>query len=182
VSDRDTDRALREQEEYIRLLQGQIAEQEKRSAEHLRGLVLQLEAKMGAKFRALREERGWSQSEMAEQLGRWGFDLHQTAIAKIEAGKRPIRVAEMYAFAHAFRLPPGAIFYLALPVEGERVDDPLAALGEDLGRLEATMADSRDRMVEHIGSTIDMLGDMQLRRNHLVDTMQRLAAERTHGE
>lgn len=41
-----------------------------------------------------REQRGWSQDELARQLKAAGLPLHQTGLARLEAGDRGIRLNE----------------------------------------------------------------------------------------
>lgn len=52
-------------------------------------------------LRAERERLGWSQAEMAKALSANGFPLHASAIAKIEAGDRAVRIDEAVAIADA---------------------------------------------------------------------------------
>ncbi|MFC9518558.1 helix-turn-helix domain-containing protein [Nocardiaceae bacterium NPDC056970] len=51
-------------------------------------------------MKLLREQRGWSQGEMARQMQRAGWGtFHQTTISRIEKGDRPVRVGEAGAIA-----------------------------------------------------------------------------------
>jgi len=43
--------------------------------------------------------RNWSQEEVAARMEAYGYDFHQTMIAKIEAAQRPLRVRELADFA-----------------------------------------------------------------------------------
>jgi transcriptional regulator with XRE-family HTH domain len=47
----------------------------------------------------LRLARKWSQEEVAVRMTAYGYDFHQTMIAKIEAAQRPLRVRELADFA-----------------------------------------------------------------------------------
>jgi transcriptional regulator with XRE-family HTH domain len=53
----------------------------------------------GSRIRAARDGRGLTQAALAEQLSTRGIKMHQTAIAKIEAGSRPTTVVEAQAIA-----------------------------------------------------------------------------------
>ena len=53
----------------------------------------------GRALRRLRLARGWSQEEVAVRMTAYGYDFHQTMIAKIEAAQRPLRVRELADFA-----------------------------------------------------------------------------------
>lgn len=81
------------------------------------------EAKIGANIRDERQRQGLSQEHLATLLRTFGFEMHQTTVAKIEGGKRPLRVAEMFAFADALSLP-----WLSL-IEGGRDIDILPSEG-----------------------------------------------------
>lgn len=51
-------------------------------------------------MRVLREQRGWSQGEMARQMQRAGWpNFHQTTVSRIEKGERPVRVSEARGIA-----------------------------------------------------------------------------------
>jgi transcriptional regulator with XRE-family HTH domain len=76
----------------------------------IRALLLEHERAFGRNVARLREERDWSQAELARRLTALGFEMHQTTVAKLEAGKRPVRLAEMYALAQVFKLPPSVMF------------------------------------------------------------------------
>lgn len=51
----------------------------------------------------LREEKGWSQTELARRMQDKGFDgFHQTTISRIEKVSRPVRIGEAIALAAIF--------------------------------------------------------------------------------
>lgn len=51
----------------------------------------------------LREQRGWSQAQLAEKLRDQGFSqFHPTTVSRVEKGDRAVRLAEARAFAKAF--------------------------------------------------------------------------------
>lgn len=74
--------------------------------------AMEFEREVGRNISHLREARQWSQSRLAEEMRIVGFNMHQTTIAKIENGKRPLRVAELDAFAVTFDMPPEALMYV----------------------------------------------------------------------
>jgi transcriptional regulator with XRE-family HTH domain len=57
------------------------------------------EAQVGRALRQLRLSRNWSQEEVAVRMTVYGYDFHQTTIAKIEGAQRPLRVRELADFA-----------------------------------------------------------------------------------
>lgn len=72
-----------------------------------------VETLLAERLRALREAAELTQGQLAERMTQLGFSMHQTAVAKIELGQRPVRVNEVVAFAAALRVPvtdllPGA--------------------------------------------------------------------------
>lgn len=71
--------------------------------------------------RNIRQQRGWSQRDLADRLATEGFPLHPSAIAKLETGQRPLRVAEAVALASVLGIPPLTVFY-APPPEYELED------------------------------------------------------------
>ena len=73
------------------------------------------ERRFGEVVRGWRLDRNWSQEEVAEKLRYEGFEMHQTTVAKIERGARPLRVAEASAIGAVFKMPPVAVFELSLP-------------------------------------------------------------------
>ena len=75
------------------------------------------EKRFGEVVRGWRQDRHWSQEDVAEKLRHQGFEMHQTTVAKIERGSRPLRVAEAAAIAEVFNMPVMAVFELSLPTD-----------------------------------------------------------------
>jgi transcriptional regulator with XRE-family HTH domain len=63
---------------------------------------LELELLAGRNLRALRNARQWSLLEVAERMRAFGYTWHQTVVAKIETGKRPLRLAEAIDLASLY--------------------------------------------------------------------------------
>ncbi len=57
------------------------------------------DAAFGRRVRELREAAGLTQRQLASQMTAAGHTMHQTTIAKIEAGQRPVLVKESSALA-----------------------------------------------------------------------------------
>lgn len=57
----------------------------------------------GENLRRLREQLGVSQSGLAREMAERGFQFHQTTISRIEAGDRPVRLAEATTLAEIVR-------------------------------------------------------------------------------
>jgi transcriptional regulator with XRE-family HTH domain len=58
----------------------------------------------GLQVRKLREARGWSQEEVALRMVMYGYTWHRTAVAKTEAGTRPLDLNETIALAGVFSM------------------------------------------------------------------------------
>jgi transcriptional regulator with XRE-family HTH domain len=61
--------------------------------------------RFAANVERLREDRGLTQ----EQLG-WAAGLHQTAIARIEAGERKPTLPTIFKLAHGLEVAPAKLF------------------------------------------------------------------------
>jgi transcriptional regulator with XRE-family HTH domain len=68
---------------------------------------------LGPKIRRLREraEPKITQEDMAGRLAKYGIQLNQPQIAKIESGNRPLRDYELIAIAKALRVPIQDLFH-----------------------------------------------------------------------
>lgn len=65
---------------------------------------------VAGRVRALREERGWSAEQLAEQLTAIGMPTRRSALANFENGRRrEIGLHEVFAFARVFRVPPALV-------------------------------------------------------------------------
>lgn len=86
----------------------------------------QPEEKLAQELRALRSQRGWSQQDLARHMSdEYGLRWHQTTIAKIEAGQRPIGLNEAAALADVFQ------------ITGTQLLTPVAARPDEIWELEA---------------------------------------------
>jgi transcriptional regulator with XRE-family HTH domain len=87
------------------------------------------EVQVGRALRRLRLSRGWSQEQVATYMQNFGYDFHQTMIAKIEAAQRPLRVRELADFAALYGVEINELIY---PRNGS-----LAKIDEELAEVEA---------------------------------------------
>lgn len=132
---------------------------------HVPESMLELEQKMCEKFQVLRKERGWSQLDVSEKLAEWGVDMHQTTVAKMEKGKRPLRVAEMFALAHVFGMPPGAVFFMPL------VDDLVFGMDymtDRLKNIEEEIAGVKESAVRILDGYLNVYANATAERATLV--------------
>ena len=65
----------------------------------------QFDVSFGKRVRGARTARRWSQEYLAKQLAEYGLTIHQTQIAKIEAGARTAKLPEAVALARALAVP-----------------------------------------------------------------------------
>src|ERR1700730_8509472 len=86
------------------------------------------EVQAGRALRRLRLSKGWSQEEVARRMRSYGYDFHQTMIAKIEAAQRPLRVRELVDFAALYGVEVHELIY---PSNGS-----LAEIDLEIGEVE----------------------------------------------
>jgi transcriptional regulator with XRE-family HTH domain len=110
------------------------------------------EKDFGNKVRQWRQARNWSQEDLADRLREQGFDMHQTTVAKIERGTRPLRVAEAAAIATIFRVPPLAVFMgpppEKLPWSMQQLHETLELAEQNLAAMKELMESSAKRYIE----------------------------------
>lgn len=103
------------------------------TAEDRRKMNEDWERLFAANVKRIRQARGLSQQDIADLLTEQGFPVHQTAVAKLETGQRPLRVAEAAAIAAALDIPPLSVFY------GPTEDDQLEELQRELMRAQKAL-------------------------------------------
>ncbi len=91
---------------------------------------------VGARVRALRIGRGWSQGRLAERLSAVGVSLAQSNVARLENGKRDVSLEDLYGLALALDCPP--LLLLASDDDTTRVK--VGKRGENPSRLRAWFA------------------------------------------
>jgi transcriptional regulator with XRE-family HTH domain len=125
------------------VLDQELAETPPEELAERRRLYEYWETSFGGKVCQWRQARNWSQDDLADRLRRQGFDMHQTTVAKIERGTRPLRVAEAAAIANIFRVPPLAVFMGPPP---EKLPWSMQELHETIEIAERTLADMKEHM------------------------------------
>lgn len=121
----------------------------------------------------LRDERGWSQTALAERLANHGFELHQSTVAKLEAGKRPIRVNELVALASVFNVAVADL----LPIEPGMTlnQDELAVKAREIAQVQAELRDA-DAQIRLAGEAI---ATATMQRDRAIERRQALMARFT---
>jgi transcriptional regulator with XRE-family HTH domain len=140
-SEADKDRELAEL--LQRGLDQDLTELSSEDLPDMRGVYEFWEKSFGTKVRQWRQARNWSQEDLADQLRLQGFDMHQTTVAKIERGTRPLRVAEAAAIANIFRVPPLAVFMGRPP---EKLPWSMQQMHETLELAEQSLAAMKEQM------------------------------------
>ena len=97
------------------------------------------EAVLARRLRRLREAGHLTQQQIASQMTGAGYRMHQTTIAKIEAGERPVTIGEAVALAWAL-----GVGLLDLVTEPD-LDELAEALAE-LARCQARLAAEKDQL------------------------------------
>lgn len=96
----------------------------------------------------LREERGWSQSELARRMAEAGWPKYtQMTVSRTEKGERPIRLNEAESLAEVFGVE---LFELWLP----RRARIFQATSENVDRLAAQLEELIERYLHEVGRLV----------------------------
>lgn len=99
------------------------------------------EAVAGQELRRLRLARGWSQKEEAAHLeAATGRPWHQTTVARIEAGTRPLRVNELAEFAELLGVTVPHLLFEHISLEAAEAE--IAELEPELKAAKARAAEA----------------------------------------
>lgn len=125
-------------------------------------------------IRAHRTRRGWSQRELAEALVKIGFtSMMHTTIAKIEAGTRPLRLAEFAGIAQAFGMPWASLMADVEPMLDP--SDPVAEMQQHLATAQKIEDRAREDMLQTIDSAVAEYADAHARRITYASEYRRLS-------
>ncbi|MER5507180.1 helix-turn-helix transcriptional regulator [Streptomyces sp. NPDC002766] len=103
-------------------------------------------ATFGAQVKQARESLGWSQAELATQLGHaLGKEVNPLVVTRIEGGKRPVSIVELTALASVFKTTPGKL------LEGIQVDTDHLEADRAVGRWITREAAARRALGELAG-------------------------------
>jgi transcriptional regulator with XRE-family HTH domain len=92
---------------------------------------IDLEATVAKNVRWLREVRGLSQQQLGADLG-----MHQTTVAKLEAGSKPLRLNEIATIAAYFEVPVESLWEESMAILGER---SIAVVLAEISEIEAAI-------------------------------------------
>ncbi|MBF6298031.1 helix-turn-helix transcriptional regulator [Nocardia amamiensis] len=141
----ETLQRIREQEleEYRKKLEAEHEPERQRHREAMRSSFEWFEQVFGGRVRQWRKARSWSQEDLAAKLNDFGFEMHQTTVAKIERGTRPLRVAEAVALAQIFGVPALSVFYGPGPEEEPM---SMSSMRELMDNYEESINDAEERL------------------------------------
>jgi transcriptional regulator with XRE-family HTH domain len=103
------------------------------------------EVQAGQALRRLREAHGWTQEVAASRMRVYGYDFHQTTIAKIEAAQRPLRVRELVDFAALYGVEVRELIY-APSASFEEAEGEIASVETQLAAARERSEDSHRRL------------------------------------
>lgn len=78
-----------------------------------------VDAVFAERLRALRMAVGTTQAQLAERMTAAGFSMHQTTVAKCEAGDRPVTIGEAVQFARILGVDLAALTAESQPEDAE---------------------------------------------------------------
>jgi transcriptional regulator with XRE-family HTH domain len=133
------------------------------------------EAELAQRLRGLRAQRRWSQADLAQLMSDgYGLRWHQTTIAKIEAGQRPIGLNEAAALAQVFEIPGSE---LLMPFLGRRDDaDELRAREDELRARSAAVERELISLIEQQTAARQRVQTVSEERERAVRRIEALAA------
>jgi transcriptional regulator with XRE-family HTH domain len=75
-----------------------------------RAIPVDFDERVGANIRRIREAKGFSQADLADELGRrGGLNWPQQTIARVEAGTRPLKFSEAIVIAETLEVDLGRL-------------------------------------------------------------------------
>lgn len=120
-----------------------------------------------------------SQEQLAQYMTMSGFTMHQTTVAKIESGKRPLRIAELYAIADILDVPLLALLANRLADEIAHVrPSPITEIEGELAELMHERADTMAELTGTVEKLAQQYGErtaqIQFRISSILDAAARV--------
>jgi transcriptional regulator with XRE-family HTH domain len=97
----------------------------------------------GRQLAWLREERGWSQAEVARRMEASGYHWHQTTVGRVESGKHPLRLNELVHLAAMFGVTP--LRLIVANVTPDRLSDDIKAVEDARSDIVRQLEEARDQ-------------------------------------
>ncbi|MEU7696664.1 helix-turn-helix transcriptional regulator [Microbispora hainanensis] len=145
---------------------------------------------VGQRVRDLRLRRGWTQQDVVVRLRSYDISLHQTAIARLEAGRRAVGISEAVSLARVFGVSLNDLVTPRISIEAiKELEAEVKGLEERVAMLE----NERRMAIDHSRAISDQLRDAEAladRANQqwamwmgtLAAARQQLAAARAESE
>lgn len=123
------------------------------------------EERFGAEVRAKRLAAGLTQGQLAAAMTHRGSPIHQTTIAKLEAGTRPTSVAEVVTLAGILGVPAGSLFPSAAEMsraeaEMHRIDKAIAETRAAIEDADAEVERWRGKLLSAHQALTDVVNGM----------------------
>ena len=113
---------------------------------------MDIRKRIGDRMRRAREQRGWTQSELAEQLGK-----NATTVSNYENGNRAIRVTELPQLAQVLQVP---IAYFFEESAVELTEEMLAALAQQRPPDDALMQELVQLLTAYLEAVTEIRSDL----------------------
>jgi transcriptional regulator with XRE-family HTH domain len=104
----------------------------------------------GRKLGSLRNERGWSQAEVATHMKAYGYSWVQSTVGRIEAGQRPLRLNEVVHVAALFGVSP--IEFLVPNTTPDNLQQDIKASEEGRAHVAAQLEEAKAAVDQHAGA------------------------------
>ena len=142
------------------------------------------ESQFAENVQRLREDRGWSQGELARRMVADGWEgFHQTTISRIEKGQRPVRLAEARGLA---RVLGSQIGIMTAPPPESAI---LESLASEIGMMRlarkriyagfATLEEQRARLQSLIDK-VEEIPQEQWERLGIWDAIAQMVVQASH--
>ncbi|MCX7444391.1 helix-turn-helix transcriptional regulator [Corynebacterium sp. P7003] len=96
------------------------------------------------RLRKARDDKDWTQAQLAEALSRHGVSIGPTTIAKIESGKRSIEIVEAQTLADVLDLPWASLYNVSSSQGDDRVEMLRRQAAAMLSRMEKAIGDLQE--------------------------------------
>lgn len=129
--------------------------------------------RFGERVRYLRKLNSWTQAELADRLTIAGMPIHQTTVAKLEAGTRPTTLAEAEVFSQVL----GVDLVTLIANQDELVRERLT-LGDDEALVVGAVLDASRHASISLDVATRSYADAEMAVAHAKDALERALSAR----
>ena len=104
-----------------------------------------VDSQIGKHIKSAREAKSWSQNELAKRLGEKKIRVYGSTIAKIEAGDRWVKAAELVALADLFEISTDRLLGRDRQADADRAQAALV-VADTAARAAAAAADHSEKL------------------------------------